>query len=380
MLESLGASQVLSYLYELSNEYEYYLVSLEKSADFYDQEKIQKLKTKLDQFSIHWFPIEYKNGAINYLGNFYRTYKISKKIVKDDKVDFLHVRSYLPALIALFIKKQTNVSYLFDTRGFWFDEKVDTKRWTRNGIIFKFSKKIEKLLFTNAKASVLLSKRGIEIIKENKLFKGGNMLNSLYMIPTCTNLNSFVLSEKIKKEKLTIGYVGTVSGWYDFESTAKVLNEFKKQEIAFHLKIFNKKDESFIKEVLTKYGFKFNEFEIESVPFDDMPKRMQEIDLSLFFIKPLFSKQASAATKLGELMASGIPVITNGNVGDHQYFIEKFNVGKIIDLDNISEYNFKSIIEELNQNEIKTNCRNLAEEVFSLEKGVEEYRKIYKLF
>ncbi|MEI9956314.1 MAG: hypothetical protein WDM90_08440 [Ferruginibacter sp.] len=47
-----------------------------------------------------------------------------------------------------------------------------------------------------------------------------------------------------------------------------------------------------------------------------MPLLLSLSQFSVFFIKPCYSKQSSSPTKHGEIMAMGIPLITNSGVGD----------------------------------------------------------------
>ena len=101
---------------------------------------------------------------------------------------------------------------------------------------------------------------------------------------------------------------------------------------------------------------------------------------TVFFLKPLFSKQASAPTKLGELLASGIPCLTNAGVGDMADIIRNEGVG--IALDSLSQrsirYGIKGLIELTQQEDIIYKCRKTAELNFSLEDGINSYAKIYK--
>jgi glycosyltransferase involved in cell wall biosynthesis len=157
-------------------------------------------------------------------------------------------------------------------------------------------------------------------------------------------------------------------------NTAKILS-FMQIQTAFNLIIFNSGQHDYIKKELEKYGI--TNYRIEKVSFENMPARMREIDISLFFIHPVFSKRASAATKLGELLATGIPVITNAGMGDHEYYIDKYLTGKVINTNEINNYDFNKIISELNNVECKRRCREVAEKYFSLENGIAAYKKIY---
>lgn len=377
MMEALGASQVLNYLYGLATNFEFYLISLEKTDNFFDAKKKQKLQEIMSLKGIQWYPLLYRSGLKGYIVNFYKVRSLAKQIIINNKITLIHCRSYMPTIIAYSLQKQNKkINYIFDTRGFWFDEQTDVGSWSRSGFVYRFAKKLEKKLYLSASHVVMLSIYGKETIQKNELFNGGDKLTNITVIPTCVDLNKFQINKNfVEKNRLVVGYVGTAIGWYDFELTAKVLSIIKKR-LAFDLLIFNSGQHNYIKKELAKY--EITDYRLETVPFDNMAERMQEIDISLFFIHPFFSKRASAATKLGELLATGIPVITNANVGDHEYYIDKYSVGKIIDVNKINDYDFVEIISKLNNVKCKKKCREVAEKYFSLNNGIESYKNIYQ--
>lgn len=380
MMEALGASQVLNYLYGLSVDFNFHLVSFEKENDYNDLTKREDLNKKLMQHNIKWYPFTYKKGFTGYINNLYQTYKISHTIIKNEKISLIHCRSFRITLVAFFLKKiHKNIKYIYDTRAFWLDERADIGRLNKNGLLYKLAKKIDKQLYLQAAHITILSEKGKETIQNNELFEGGNKLKNITVIPTCVDLSRFNMKDILEERKnLTIGYIGNAKSWYDFDFTLQVLSAIM-QKVDYKLLIFNGEDNGtqheYIKQKLSEYNL--TNFSIEKVSFNDMPKRLKEIDISVFFIKPLFSKRASAATKLGELLATGIPVITNAGVGDHEYYIEQHSVGKIMDKDKILSYDFEKIISELNTNECRVRCREVAEKYFSLSNGVKRYKNIY---
>lgn len=373
MNEALGASQVLSYLYKLSDEYEYHLASLEKPKNFADRQKMNALQNTLQSKNIFWYPVEYKTDRTGKLFNFFRLLNTSKKIVRQNNIKFAHARSYFPAMIAYLL----GLKYLFDTRGFAFDERADVGAIKRNGFIFKFLKKIEKRLYKNASGVNKLSYEGKRTIEENELFEDGNQIKNITVIPTCTDTDRFVFHHRTYDNPVKIGYVGTAVGWYDFDKTAETLSVIAKQT-DFRFIVFNGEHHDFIKEKLKEYGIPLDKVFIESVSFADMPERLKEIEIALFYIHPYFSKKASAATKLGEFFASGIPVLTNAGVGDHEKLITESGAGKILDFEKINQYDFPSILQSLLNKETSENCRLVAENYFSLEKGVADYKVLYQ--
>lgn len=383
MMEPLGASQVLSYLYKLSVHHQYVLISMEKEEDLKNTDDLHQLKKKIERFNINWIPVSYKSDKFGKFFNFFRFIWVVLKTIKKEKIKFIHCRSYVTAFAAFFAQYFFNIKYLFDTRNFSFDERADIGSLNREGMAYKFGKWIEKKLYYRACGIIILSKNGKDTIQNNELFKGGDKLKNIEIITTCVDLDRFKLLDRdYNKEPITIGYVGTATGWYDFDKTVITLSKLKKY-FNFKFLIFNNNQynqHQFIREKLLKNNINETSFQIEKVDFSKIPERLKEMDLSLFYIHPYFSKRASAATKLGELLATGIPVITNGGVGDHEYLIEKYKVGKIINFEKIDTYDFKNIFEELRNIETAQRCRLLAEEYFSLEKGVEKYLNAYQKY
>jgi glycosyltransferase involved in cell wall biosynthesis len=104
--------------------------------------------------------------------------------------------------------------------------------------------------------------------------------------------------------------------------------------------------------------------------------------LVIFFIKPAYSKIASSPTKLGELLACGLPCVTNDGIGDMTEIIETEKVGVVLrnfdDLSMVEAVN--NIIDLLNDSELSKRCRYTAEKYFSLEEGIKKYKQIYSQF
>lgn len=376
MMEPLGESQVLSYLYRLSDEYDYYLISLEKPQEWNDKNKVSLTEQKTLSKNIHWIPVAYKTDKLGKLFNWFRFTWRTYQVSKENKIVNFHCRSYLPAISAYVIKKIRPVRYLFDTRGFAFDERADTGSLKRETFVFRQLKKLEKKLYQQAAATNMLSHEGKRTIHENELFAGGDKINPITVIPTCVELDRFKFIERKYGDVVRLGYVGTAIGWYDFDRTLRVLKEIGKHT-DFHFTIFNGNQHDFIKGKLAEFEIPMDKVTLEKVAFADMPSRLKEFEVSLFYIHPYFSKRASAATKLGELFASGIPVITNANVGDHEFYLSK-GTGQIIDFDNPEKYEWKTVLSGLRNAETSKKCNEIAQEYFSLEKGVEDYLKLYK--
>lgn len=383
-MEPLGQSQVASYVKSMSTEYNFIIVSLEKPEDFLKKNIVEETQKDFKKFGIEWIPIAYKFGIKGHISNFYYMAQAIDRIISIHNIKLVHCRSYLPTLIIYLIQKRKRkskrVPYLFDTRGFWVDERADIGEWKRGSILYRLFKRLERRLYLNAHYVVMLSEKSIEIIQENKLFEGGNKIRNISCIPTCTNLKLFhtdINSKTLKRESpLIVGYVGNVISWYDFDSTIQVVKKIAEIK-PIEFRIYNSGQHDYIHKLLSQYEVTAT---VERVPFDSIPEKLRELDISVFFIKPFFSKQASAATKLGELLASGVSVITNGNVGDHQKLLESSGAGWIMDPGEIETTDFNEVILKLVNPQTILSCQELALSYFSLEEGVNNYLRIYKEF
>ncbi len=106
---------------------------------------------------------------------------------------------------------------------------------------------------------------------------------------------------------------------------------------------------------------------------------MRQMDAGIFFIKPVYSKMASAPTKLGEFLGCGVPCLGNSGVGDMASILENEQVG--VALNSFDEAAMSEAIDRLVQlihtPGVKERCRGAAIRHFSLERGVAQYTKIY---
>jgi len=96
----------------------------------------------------------------------------------------------------------------------------------------------------------------------------------------------------------------------------------------------------------------------------------------MFFIKPVYSKQASSPTKLAEILGMGIPVIANAGVGDLDDLFNHHFPGFLVNEFTNEEY-YKAIDVFLNSDLDKVQLRSTSLKYFSLEDGINKYNLIY---
>ena len=385
ILEPLGESQVLNYLESLSGNHQIHLLSFEKKEDIKNINKLNNIKKRCSSSEIQWFYITYRKSM---LGTFYNIligviYSIFVEIRY--KKEIVHTRSYLSSLIGLVLKVLFGTKFLFDMRGLWADEKVDSGVWLRKSILYKVSKKLEKFFLIQADKVISLTESGIEEIKTFNYLKNREI--DFEVIRTCADLSLF--NPSAKKEEINnpmgdkffrLGYVGSVSLWYMFEEVLDFFKAVKEIRPLSIMHIVNKGEHCFIRQTLKKYSFTNEEIILETASHSQVADSMKKMDAGIFFIKPYYSKIASAPTKLGEFLAMGIPCITNKGIGDTTKIIEYKKSGILIDdfkRDSLSRGAEQLLVLKDEEN-ILNRCRLTAKKYFSLEEGIKKYNKVYE--
>jgi glycosyltransferase involved in cell wall biosynthesis len=391
MTDSLGQSQVLPYLKELSkNGVTIHLISCEKP-EKYDSGKAGVLSF-IEGNDIVWYPLKYRKSPpiISTLADVFSIKKEAEKIIAKHKIKIVHCRSYITALVGEKLKKKHDIKFLFDMRGFYADERVDGNIWKLTNPIYKwvynYFKKKEKDFFRNADYSVSLTYKGKEIIESWNLAKD----IKIEVIPCCADLEKFdrknLQSEKIKQlkqelnireEEFVICYLGSVGTWYMLPEMLDFFSQLliKKPNSKFLFISSDSKDE--IVQEATKYNIPSDKIIVQKANHSEVPAYASIADVSIFFIKPVFSKSASSPTKQGELMGLQIPVICNAGVGDTDMVVNKYQSGWLVNSFTREDYN--RAIDNL-ENILaldKEKIRKGAEEFYSLKVGVERYLSIY---
>ncbi|MBI4847509.1 MAG: glycosyltransferase [Nitrospirae bacterium] len=383
VLEPLGHSQILQYLVKLARDHKIILVSYEKAGDWTNAAERQLLIRQLREAHILWMPLRYHKSPTVPATSFdlFVGFWLCAYLTIRYRVEIVHARSYVPAILAAILRSLFRVKFVFDMRGFWADEKVDGGQWQRGSWLYATAKWFEKMFFTKADVVVSLTYAGVEEVRKFPYLQ--QRVPRFEVISTCTNLELFHPQNSFARngdQPFTLGYVGTVSGWYLFEPALRSFLFLKEIEPSAQLLILNRGEHNFIHACLTKQNIAIDQVEVRSVAYHQVPLEMNRMDAAMFFIKPVFSKRASAATKLGELLGCGVPCLSNDGVGDMTQIIEGEGVGVILreftpDAQRVA---IQRLVRLARQPDTRTRCVAAAQRYFSLDDGVKAYHHIYQ--
>lgn len=378
MLEPLGQSQVLAYQKRLSKDFNLHLLSFEKPQDLAAVTSRNVVAQSIANAGIYWYPRRYhkRPSALATAYDVLVGAVTGMWLVMHQSVQVVHARSYVAAVIALILKKLTGVRFLFDMRGFWVDERVDGGLWPQDGNLYRLAKGIERQLLLNADHVVSLTHAAVREMERFPYLVG--RMPHVTVIPTCTDLVRFRPQPEIEKEFL-LGYVGSAGTWYEFDATVSAFSELLHLKPKARFLIINRNEHDYIRERLSAGGVPLASVELRTVSHSEMPQQIARMQASIFLIKPVFSKQASAPTKLGELLGCGIPCLANSGVGDMAEILEGERVGvAVADFSPESlRAGLAKLLDLVVTPGIEERCVAAAHKYFSLNEGIHRYRSVY---
>lgn len=390
MTDPLGQSQVLPYIAGLSKlGYEFTLISCEKEERF--EQNADKIKGICKANSINWQPLPFTTfpPVISKLQDKNRIRKLALELHRSVGFDMVHCRSYIAADIGNYLKKKFGVKLFFDMRGFWVDERIDGGIWNLRNPFFRFAykyyKKKEQEYIRNSDYIISLTEAAVKEIKNWEGYDGA----PFSVIPCSADFELFDLADSGKVEKMkeklgianaskVVSYLGSVGTWYLLDEMLLFFKMFlHTYPDAVFLLVTPEKPE-FILEKAESLGIEKTSLRVVFSPRDMVPDYLSVSDFSLSFIKPAYSKIASSPTKLGELFAMGIPVVTNGNVGDVEHIVNDLGGGIVIN--DFSDETLNQVVDRIGelQDIDRFTLRKKAGEYYNLQSAVEKYSRAYQ--
>jgi glycosyltransferase involved in cell wall biosynthesis len=388
LTDPLGQSQILPYMAGLSRKgHQIHILSCEKEKLF---EKNRGLIEKICKDSgIGWTPLRFhKKPPV--LAKYYDLYNLNKTasmLHRNHSFNIIHCRSYLSADIGRNLKRKTGVKYLFDMRSFWVDERVEGGLWNTNYYFYRKAyqhwKKKEAQLIADADHIISLTEAGKKEILQWPSYKGA----PITVIPCSTDMELFnpgtgeqkqQAREKLQlpRDGFVLSYLGSLGTWYMLDEMLFLFKLIKEANAGSRFLILTPDDPEKVYSAISKFELKKEDFVIRFASRSELPFLLQVSDASVSFIKPVYSKIGSSPTKLGELLAMGIPVICN-DIGDVGKIINQTGGGIVVpDFERASLQKAVEYIRSLNGT-VPIERQNVID-YYSLSGAVSRYEQVYQ--
>ncbi|MBD7988321.1 glycosyltransferase [Luteimonas sp. Sa2BVA3] len=380
LLEPLGQSQVLAYQENLASERPVHILSFERPIDLADRAKVEAVRRRIRAAGIHWHCLRYhkRPSTLATLWDIGWGAALGIRLARRHGLGIVHARSYVAGIMALLVKKAVGVRFLFDMRGFWVDERVDGGLWPRNGRMYRVAKWFERKLLIDADHVVSLTHAGVTEMAGFDYLQ--DRAPPMSVIPTCADLARFSPVADSKDEPFTLGYVGSAGTWYLFDAAVAAFGVVRRLRPDARFLIINRDAHAYIRERLDAARVPEDAVELMQASHTEVPAQMRRMHAGVFFIKPVFSKQASAPTKLAEFLGCGIPCLSNTGVGDMAQVLVGDRVGVAVDAMDPAglESGVSALLDLCGEQDVAERCVASARRHFSLDEGVKRYRTIYE--
>ncbi len=372
-LDPLGRSQVIPYLEGLTQGgHRFDLLTFEKAARWKDRFAMQ---ARLTQSNIAWHPLRYhkKFSALATTYDLARAFATSAALHLKRKFDVVHARSYPSALVAWRLSRLFNLPFIFDMRGFYADERIEGGMWPKGSPLYRLTKTLEQHFLRDASAVVTLTEASRPVLQQWLADAGGTA--EPVVIPTCVDTDRFAPAGGARKQVLA--YLGSIGSWYMLDEMLAFGKVFLERAPEASLLFVANDGVDEVKARARAIGVE--RLVVRSVAHEEVPAALSEATATFHFIRPTFSKTASAATKFGESLALALPVVVNPGVGDSADIVKARGVGVVVPRFDNAAYEIAAaeLLALLSDPDVRARCRQTALDHFSLSDGIAKFASLY---
>lgn len=288
--------------------------------------------------------------------------------------DVVHGRGYFISYVAALLKEKYKL--IFDLRSLFPEENIMAGNWKKEDAIYKKWKDIEKYTIEKAEYSVVVSLPMIDALTNV------NDTKKLKYIPigfdACKFENAPSKRDDIRNElgiqnKKIIVYAGSLqlNFWNDTRIYTKYFQNINSLVDDVHFLILTNSDHAQISTFLETS--KISNYSILSVSPNEVPNYLSAADIGIQVMYKMDDSDTRFGVKVIEYWASGLPVITNSNVGGISTLIKDNNyLGFIAD----DKEDLKLIQDYLQQRD-RTEIKKYTFENFDFSKLAIRYKDLY---
>lgn len=389
MTDPLGQSQVTPYAVGLSDRgFGCHILSCEKP------QRLSRLgamvATDLSAHGIRWTPLAYtaRPPILSTIYDMARLWRSALMISARESIDLVHCRGYVPMVVGRRLARRLRVPFIFDTRAFWPEEKVDAGAWRLSNPVYRavytFFKQEERRALAAADAIVVLTDAA-----RAELVRRGVSAERISVIPCSVDFELFILPAReertsarrrlgIDPASVVLSYVGSVGTWYMLEEMFEFFAVLRaKLGNTAHFLIITPAAAVELEPARFRTDIPRDSISVVSAARQEVPGYLAAGDIGLSFIRPTASKVSSSPTKIGEYLAMGLPVLTNRGIGDTDEIIRTIQGGVLLDSFTPEGYAAAAdqIVDTLGSD--REGLRTRARAWFDLDLAVARYESVY---
>jgi glycosyltransferase involved in cell wall biosynthesis len=389
MTDPLGRSQVLPYLTGLgARGHRIRIVSLEK-ADAYDREA-WRVDEICRQASLEWHPLPYRTRPplVSTVLNLRTLRRTAERLHRERPADFSHCRSDLPGIAGLKLKRRHGLPLLYDMRAFWPDERAEGGQWDQSKALyrwmFRYFKRRQRELLAEADEIVTLSEAGRRAVTDMRIRDAGAPIT---VIPCCADFDLFAPPQPDQRAtaRAELGvdpaaplliHVGSIGCNCLLDEMLDFFAVYRERHGQAQFLFVAPAGESTVRASARDRGVG-EAVHFRSASREEVAGSIGAADLGIMFVRPVWSKAAASPTKLGEMLAAGLPVVANSGVGDVAEIVRESGAGVVVDRFDADAY--RTAIATLDgMHPSAADIREAGRRWFDLATGITRYDAIYR--
>jgi glycosyltransferase involved in cell wall biosynthesis len=394
MLDPLGQSQVIPYLQELSKlGVRFTLLSYERGLAYNNDglERCRVLRKELSESGIEWHYLRYHQtpSVPATVLDVALGVRFASRLVRRNKIELVHARAHIPAVIALALKRRFGGKMIFDVRGLMAEEYIDAGHWSAGSVAARLTKSMERRALRNADGVVTLTNALWVVMQNWPGLRGRSVAHET--IPCCIDLEKFRFDdrERIRRrahlkvnDRLVLVYSGSIGGWYMTDEMAGFFATLKRQRPDAFFLWLTTGPAGIVEQSMSKWGIKTADYTVQNIAPREVPSFLSASDAAIAFYQPGVSRLGTSPVKVSEYLACGLPFVINAGIGDSDSLITKERVGALVsDFNEVQYVNAANSVEGFAADQMRTRqrTREVAERLFDLRQiGAQQYARLYE--
>jgi glycosyltransferase involved in cell wall biosynthesis len=391
LTDPLGRSQVLPYLTGLARlGHAITILSCEKAErEATDGPRIAAL---CEAAGITWSPLRYhpRPPVFSTVYDVRAMLRRAAELHCAAPFEVVHCRSYIPAIVGRRLQRRHGLRFLFDMRGFWPEEKVDGGHWPQSNPLFRavyrWFKGREAEFLENADHVVSLTRAG----ERELLARPGNRLppERISVIPCCVDFRHFTRPPEAMRlaTRATLGlradapvlvYLGSLGGNYMLGELLDFFVTYRARNPGAMFLFVTQDKSDMILAAARERGIAVSDIVVRPASREEVPLFVSAGDIGVAFKQPVFSSKGCSPTKLGEMLALGIPVVANDGVGDVEQIVDELQAGAILNA--FDDESYSAALSDLAGRDVPgEEVRKRALQLFDVETGIAALDRIYR--
>ena len=360
--------------------WEYTILSLEPESA--DPDSVDRIRRRTESAGIRWRHRPYRPGRVGAVRNSLSMAALVREAATC--TDLFHCRSYFGAFFPAALDTIHRTPYVFDTRGYWVDEKIEGGRWFQHSATRGIARLVERGLYRGADGVVSLTELAAADVRAGRFGASRKTVRSI-CIPTCVDYKKFRIQRDNPPHEFLrlgpiIGYVGSLNPAYEGHKSLELVAMILDRVPGAKFLALTSQLGAMIS-LADKVGIATERRLVTTVPHEQIPRWLPWLDFGLIFrVTENLANRASMPTKLAEFLATGVAPIGYGGNSDFTAWLERPGSGLV--LTDLSSGSLARAAEWAAHGrpdaEVLARARSAAEAHFSLDSGARRYDGLFR--